>query len=250
MTDFFPVSINNFFPTVPARNAITTTQIDWTNLSINPGETRQIVLTGEIAGLLGEFIGTWTNTGAITDPTNHPGTLIHTATDTQNFTVRPKRELSIDKVLTGVTYADDDGGSCAGATCPVYGSGDTLTYHITITNTGNAEITGLRVTDALPANFAYVSSDNNGTLAGTTVTWNNLYLSTGTSSLTLTLTGRLVGDSTGSMTNTVTLLTGSVVGRVNGVDVVNPRTDSVTVQRLGRAYLSLTKTVLSNAINQ
>ncbi|MBI5964683.1 MAG: DUF11 domain-containing protein [Chloroflexi bacterium] len=53
-------------------------------------------------------------------------------------------------------------------------AGDTITYTIAYTNAGQAATTGTGVviTDNLPSNASYVSSDPAGTLVGSTLTWN------------------------------------------------------------------------------
>lgn len=64
------------------------------------------------------------------------------------------------------------------------GVGDNLYYHITMENPYSSARRFV-VTDELPANTEFVSADNNGTLTGTTVRWDNLTIN-GKESATVT----------------------------------------------------------------
>jgi uncharacterized repeat protein (TIGR01451 family) len=72
--------------------------------------------------------------------------------------------IAIAKALTG------ESGSQAGIAEP----GETLTYTITLTNTGGTTITGFGVTDPLDANVSFVSADNGGANSAGVVTWSGL----------------------------------------------------------------------------
>jgi uncharacterized repeat protein (TIGR01451 family) len=50
-------------------------------------------------------------------------------------------------------------------------AGGLLTYTILVENTGNADATGVTVTDTIPANTAFVSADAGGTRVGDQVQW-------------------------------------------------------------------------------
>lgn len=49
--------------------------------------------------------------------------------------------------------------------------GDELTYTISVTNTGDAGVTGLIITQSMPAGLAFGSADSNGIAAADAVTW-------------------------------------------------------------------------------
>jgi len=51
-------------------------------------------------------------------------------------------------------------------------AGKTLTYTLTYTNKGNVKATGVKITDAVPANTTFASATGGGTLSGGVVTWN------------------------------------------------------------------------------
>src|SRR5690606_2635899 len=57
--------------------------------------------------------------------------------------------------------------------------GETLTYTITLTNTGGSDATNYGVTDPLDPNVVFVSADNGGVAAGGVVTWTGLTVPAG-----------------------------------------------------------------------
>jgi uncharacterized repeat protein (TIGR01451 family) len=64
------------------------------------------------------------------------------------------------------------------ANVPV-GPSSTIDYTITVGNIGNADATGVTITDPLPANTTFVSADNGGTNSAGTVTWSGLSIPAG-----------------------------------------------------------------------
>ncbi len=72
--------------------------------------------------------------------------------------------VTIAKALTG------ESGSQPGIAEP----GETLTYTITLTNTGGTAVGGFGVTDPLDANVDFVSADHSGANASGVVTWSGL----------------------------------------------------------------------------
>ena len=72
--------------------------------------------------------------------------------------------IVISKALTG------ESGSQPGIAEP----GETLTYTITLTNTGGSAVNGFGVTDPLDANVDFVSADNGGASGAGIVTWSGL----------------------------------------------------------------------------
>ena len=77
-------------------------------------------------------------------------------------------------------------------------------YDLVVTNTGEADLTGVVITDTLPSGLSYVSSTSSGTHAAGVVTWNITQLAIGDST---TLTVRLRGDTVGTYTNTAAVTT-------------------------------------------
>ena len=87
--------------------------------------------------------------------------------------------------------------------------GDTLTYQIVVTNTGNQGATGVRITDYLPAHTAFASASDGGALSATgVVTWPLFDLPGGGASvirtLNVTVTNPFPVD-TNVITNTATV---------------------------------------------
>src|SRR5207249_2825326 len=60
-------------------------------------------------------------------------------------------------------------------------AGSNITYTLSYSNTGNANATGVVITDTVPANTSFVSATGGGTLAAGIVTWNIGALNAGTS---------------------------------------------------------------------
>jgi uncharacterized repeat protein (TIGR01451 family) len=77
--------------------------------------------------------------------------------------------IAIAKALTG------ESGSEPGIAEP----GETLTYAITLTNTGGSAVTGYGVSDPLDPNVGFVSADQGGAYAAGVVSWSNLTIPAG-----------------------------------------------------------------------
>ncbi len=60
------------------------------------------------------------------------------------------------------------------------GPSSSLNYTLTLRNIGNADATGVTITDPLPANTTFVSADSGGTYANGVVTWSGLTVPKGT----------------------------------------------------------------------
>ena len=75
-------------------------------------------------------------------------------------------------------------------------------YQITATNNGESDLTGVVITDAIPAGMSYVGSDSDGTHSAGVVTWNIGDLAIGG---TVTVTVTLRGDDAGMYTNTASV---------------------------------------------
>ena len=73
-------------------------------------------------------------------------------------TSAPKPALVLSKVDSGI---------------PV-GPGSIIDYTLTVHNIGNANATGVRITDSIPENTSFVSADSGGTFSGDKVTWSGL----------------------------------------------------------------------------
>jgi uncharacterized repeat protein (TIGR01451 family) len=60
------------------------------------------------------------------------------------------------------------------------GPGSNINYTLTVHNIGNADATGVKITDPIPSNTTFVSADNGGTYSHGKVTWSGLTVPKGT----------------------------------------------------------------------
>ena len=67
----------------------------------------------------------------------------------------------------------------ADAGVPV-GPGSNIDYTLTLHNIGNADATGVTITDPIPANTTFVSADSGGTYSNGKVRWSGLTVPKGT----------------------------------------------------------------------
>jgi uncharacterized repeat protein (TIGR01451 family)/fimbrial isopeptide formation D2 family protein len=86
------------------------------------------------------------------------------ACDTCTTTHPLAANVSIAKALTS------ESGTVAGVAEP----GESLTYTITLTNTGGVDATGYNLSDAIPANTIFAAATDGGALNGANVNWTNL----------------------------------------------------------------------------
>jgi uncharacterized repeat protein (TIGR01451 family) len=77
------------------------------------------------------------------------------------------------------------------------GPGSNLSYTLTLRNIGNADATGVTITDPVPANTSFVSAGQGGTNASGTVTWSGLTVPKG-GSVQVTFTVQIASGFTGS----------------------------------------------------
>ncbi len=139
--------------------------LQWTIASIDPGATATITVTG--TPTVG---GTITNTVSATE---------------RGVTVTA--EASIDVLEPAVSLAKAGGSA-------LYVDGE-RTYTITATNTGTANLTGVTITDNIPAEMSYVTSDNGGQEADGVVTWSIGDLNVGASvDVSVTLRGESLAE--------------------------------------------------------
>ena len=139
--------------------------LQWTIAAIEPGGTATITVTGTPS------VG-----GAITNTVS--------ATE-RGVTVTA--EASIDVLEPAVSLAKAGGSA-------LYVDGE-RTYTITATNTGTANLTGVTITDNIPAEMSYVTSDNGGQEADGVVTWSIGDLNVGASvDVSVTLRGESLAE--------------------------------------------------------
>src|SRR3989449_63578 len=151
-----------------------------------PGNTSFVSATG--GGTLSGGVVTW-NIGILAAGTTLTRTLtVQVASPLVNGTVITNGSYSVDSnetaptagaaIATTVTSSPVLSISKSDAPDPVP-AGSNLTYTPSYSNTGNANATGVVVTDTVPVNTAFVSATGGGTLAGGVVTWNVVNLAAG-----------------------------------------------------------------------
>ncbi|MGY0038491.1 DUF11 domain-containing protein [Pedobacter sp. NJ-S-72] len=173
-----------------AAGTYTSANGNWTGLTLANGQSTTLIIAGTVSA--GTPAGNLTNTAVvtppagITDPT--PGN--NTATD-----------------VTAVTRVIDLGVAKTASPNPAV-TGNALTYTITLSNNGPSALAAtdvIQVIDNLPAGFtASTYTAAAGTYTSANGNWTGLTLASGQTT-TLTITGTVAANATGSLNNTVTV---------------------------------------------
>lgn len=147
-----------------------------------------------VAHLAASFTGTSiSNTGVVTPNDKTPADNTSTVTTTVTTTVTPRPDVSI--VKTGPATA---------------APGDNLTWTLTVHNDGNVAVSGVAVSDTIPADTTFVSAGGTG------------WTCTGTTAISCTLSGDLGIDGTSFVTIVATLDAGFTGSSVSNTAVVTP----------------------------
>ncbi len=214
------------------------------------------------AGTNGGTCGTGSGTGAISNvpvdlppnatvtftmtlsiPASRTGNLTNTITVTPPDTAAdptPGNNTATD-TDAGVTIAKSlfaESGSVPNAAEP----GETLTYHVTLTNTGNVAVSGYNASDRLDANTTFVSASNGGANAGGVVNWTNLSIPAN-GSLVLTV----VATVNNPIPTTATTIT-NLAYPTGGDEPPCPSTQCVTIPVVGK--IGISKTLVSESGTQ
>ena len=172
--------------------------LQWTIAAIEPGATETITLTSVSAEA-----GSFTNTVSATE---------------RGVTVTA--EASLDVLQPAVSLAKSGGSA-------LYVDGE-RTYTIAATNTGTANLTEVTITDNIPAEMSYVSSDNGGQEADGVVTWSIGNLDVGqTAEVSVTLRGESVGEVIN--TANVTSAEGATADAVLNIQILSAAAAHVTI---------------------
>ena len=173
----------------PAFNAavVDTLSADLTVVSSDPEAT--VAEDGSLNWTIDELAAgasaTFTITVTAADSGDHTNTVSVTVLDTTATAEAAVRSntpsISLEKTGGSVMYTDGE-----------------RNYMVTATNDGETDLTGVVITDTLPAGLSFVSADSGGTHAAGVVTWNIGDLAMGDS---VTVTVRLSGSEAGTHTN-------------------------------------------------
>lgn len=169
----------------------------------NGGTCGSVSGTGAISGVTVDLPpnASVTFTMTLTIPSGYSGNLVNTITVTPPSTASDPNPANNSATDTdaGITIAKSlfaESGMVANAAEP----GETLTYHVTLTNTGSIPVTGYGATDKLDANTAFVSADNGGSATNGIITWANLSIPA-SGSLVLTMVATVNDPLPGSATS-------------------------------------------------
>ena len=202
LTDPIPSAFLNpvFTPSVGTYISATGS---WSGLNLASGQSVSLTLSGTIDPAA---TGSISNTATVSPPAGVTDTNIdNTATHTDTLT--PQADLSITKTDGLSTIAP----------------GTSDTYTITVTNNGPSTVSSVTLTDVAPSALLnpVFGSPSAGSYNSATGVWSGLSLASG-QSVSLTLSGTIDPNATGSITNTVT------VAAPAGVTDTNPGNNSAT----------------------
>jgi uncharacterized repeat protein (TIGR01451 family) len=154
------VPANTSFVSATGGGAASGGTVTWNLGGLNTGSSASVQLVVKVASPLAN--GTVINSGAPVIDCNETSPVSGSAVTT---TAQSAPSLSV---------------SVAGTPDPV-AAGGTLTYTLSYANNGNANATGVVLTDGVPASTTFVSATGGGTESAGTVTWNLGSLATGAS---------------------------------------------------------------------
>lgn len=174
----------------PSTGTYTSSNGNWTGLTLAGGQSTTLTIAGTLSA--STPAGNLTNTAIVTPPAGitDPAPGNNTATD-----------------ITAATRVIDLGIAKTALPNPAV-TGNTLTYTITLTNNGPGTLAAadvIQVIDNLPVGFtATTYTPAAGTYTSANGNWTSLTLASGQTT-TLTITGTLAANATGSLSNTATV---------------------------------------------
>jgi uncharacterized repeat protein (TIGR01451 family) len=176
------------FVSASSGGSLSGSTVAWSGIALDAGASRSLTFAVRLDAS-GWPTGTTTLTNTVVVPSSDCASGSSNTACRVSTTVTARPNLVVRKTVNASTA----------------NPGDTLTYTISVQNTGNAPAAGVDVTDdisALLARGSFVSASGGGALGGSTVRWNDLTVNPGT---TQTLTFGLKLDTTGWPTGTTTL---------------------------------------------
>ncbi len=241
--------INN---STPNAGEVVTYTLTITNLSSNTANLIEVTDTlptgvtySSDSGGYDSLTGIWTvgtlagsastslTISATIDTSTAGDTIINSASITNSSDTDPVAGNDTDSASLTVKSIDLEVTKTVDNTAPQIG--DTITYTITVTNSGTDTASGITVTDALPADLTYVSDDGAGAYVLATGLWTVPVSLTPASSATLNITVSVTGGT--AITNLASITSSNEEDLVTGND-----SESVIVY-VGGTDIEVIKTV-------
>lgn len=200
--------------------------------NLNPGESRVIKYTGRVTAGSGTLVNTATAVASNATSVQDTASVIVSTTPsgTPNLTI----QKLVKNNNNDTAFADSVNAK----------PNEWVRFKLTITNTGNADLTGARITDAIPAGLQFedsVVTDGSASFANNTLTVNfNSAIAAGQSK-TVEFNAQVTARNSTTICNTG-VATGNSVNQVQDNACVN-----VTVSSSGNPNISIKKYVKNNS---
>ncbi|RAJ31875.1 DUF7507 domain-containing protein [Pedobacter cryoconitis] len=212
----------------PATGTYTSSNGSWTGLALTSGQSTTLTITGNVASTVAASLS---NTATVANPAGNID--INLANNSSTVVTPVNRDIDLSVTKTSSPK-------------PVI-AGQTLTYTITLTNSGPGSLLAadiVTLTDNLPAGFTATSyTAGKGTFNKTTGEWTGLTLDNGQST-TLIIAGTVAPTVTGTLSNTVSVV--APIGTNDKVPANNSATETTPVTR--QIDFSLTKTANPSSV--
>ena len=183
---------------------------NWTGLTLTTGQTATLTIAGKLSA---SATGVISNTASVAVPTGTTDPDLTNNSQTDNTSITRQVDLGITKTATPKPVT----------------AGNTLTYTITLSNSGTSSLLAsdvVKLVDNLPAGFTATSFNTSaGSYTSTNGNWTGLTLANGQSA-TLTIVGTVAADASGTLNNTAT------VSAPSGTTDTNSNNDTATDQTL------------------
>ncbi|WP_313916673.1 isopeptide-forming domain-containing fimbrial protein, partial [Tahibacter sp.] len=162
-----PLDPNVLFVSASNGGALSGGNVAWSGLTVPPGGSLSLTVTVTVANPLPAGATQIVNLAYETGTT--PPNCSSTPLPAECVTIPTAANLAVAKALSG------ESGAQPGVAEP----GETLTYTITVTNSGGTAAANVGVTDRIDANTGFVSADNGGVYAAGVVSWAGLSVPAG-----------------------------------------------------------------------
>ncbi|MCQ4165353.1 DUF7507 domain-containing protein [Tahibacter harae] len=162
-----PLDANVTFVSADNGGSLTGSTVSWSGLTVPAGGTLALSVVVDVADPLPAGVTRVINLASVTG--TPPPDCTQAQLPPNCVVTSTPGVIALSKALIA------EGGSRPG----IAEAGETLSYAITLSNSGGSAVNGFAVSDPLDANVVFVSADNGGALAGSTVNWTNLSIPAG-----------------------------------------------------------------------